>query len=105
MKPREFVGLCWMKNDKETRAPNIIKMVRWSNHVVQWLSTEIVSVKDSLKQRAVVMEKVVSIAKVLFILTEHLDNMNNLNGVKEVLAALQSSSVYRLRKTKEVSFN
>lgn len=62
--PREFVGLSWMKEDKETRAPNIIRMVRWSNHVIQWLVTEIVSLKDNLKQRALMMEKIISIAKV-----------------------------------------
>jgi hypothetical protein len=84
-----------MKDDKESRAPNIIKMVRWSNHVIQWLVTEIVSLKDNLKQRASMVEKIISIAK-------HCNSLNNLNGVKEVLAALQSSSVYRLKKTKEV---
>ncbi|KAJ3302781.1 hypothetical protein HDV03_004598 [Kappamyces sp. JEL0829] len=94
IKPREFVGLSWMKDDKETRAPNIIKMVRWSNHVIQWLVTEIVSQKDNIKQRAVMMEKIITMAK-------HCNALNNLNGVKEILAALQSSAVYRLKKTRE----
>ena len=62
---REFVGLSWMKDDKEVRAPNIIKMVRWSNHVIQWLVTEIVSLKDNLKQRCLMMEKIITIGKVI----------------------------------------
>jgi hypothetical protein len=64
IKPREFVGLSWMKDDKEQKAPNIIKMVRWSNHVIKWLATEIVTQKDSTKSRVLMMEKVISIAKV-----------------------------------------
>jgi hypothetical protein len=94
IRPREFVGLSWMKEDKEIKAPNIIKMVRWSNHVIKWLVTEIVTSKDSLRQRIQVFEKVISIAK-------HCYALNNFNAVKEVLAAIQSSAVYRLRKTKE----
>lgn len=95
IKPREFVGLSWMKDDKEVRAPNIIKMVRWSNHVIQWLVTEIVSLKDNIKARASMMERIITIAK-------HCNTLNNFNGVKEILAALQSSAVYRLKKTREV---
>ena len=94
IKPREFTGLAWMKDHKEVRAPNIIKMVRWSNHVIKWLVTEIVVLKDSLKARAAMMEKIVMMAK-------HCDSLNNFNAVKEIMAALQSSSVGRLKKTKD----
>ncbi|KAJ8329055.1 hypothetical protein O5D80_003008 [Batrachochytrium dendrobatidis] len=95
IKAREFLDLAWMKDDKETRAPNIIRMVRWSNHVVHWLITEIVTIKDNIKLRAAMMEKIIALA-------QQLEKLNNFNGVKEVLAALQSSSVYRLKKTKEL---
>lgn len=83
-----------MKDEKEQLAPNIIKMARWSNHVVQWLVSEILIAKESLKQRVTLYEKVVMIAY-------HLDKMNNFNGVKEVLGALESSPIFRLKKTKE----
>lgn len=53
-----------MKDDKEIRAPNIIRMVRWSNHVIQWLVTEIVTLKDNIKQRAAMMERIIQTAKV-----------------------------------------
>ena len=53
-----------MKDDKETTAPNIIKMVRWSNHVVAWLVSEIVTVKDNVKQRGLIMEKIIQVAMV-----------------------------------------
>ena len=83
-----------MKDDKEVRAPNITKMVRWSNHVIKWLVTEIVSMKDNVKTIAAMMEKIVMMAK-------HCDSLNNFNAVKEIMAALQSSSVGRLKKTKD----
>lgn len=64
IKPREFLDLAWMKDDKEQKAPNIIKMVRWSNHVIHWLVTEIVTIKDNVKQRALMMEKIIAIGQV-----------------------------------------
>ncbi|KAJ3035399.1 hypothetical protein HDV00_003997 [Rhizophlyctis rosea] len=94
VKPREFLGLAWMKDDKETRAPNITRMTRWSNHVIHWVISEVVCVRESTKARAAVFEKFILVA-------QHLERMNNYNGVKEVLAALQSSSLYRLKRTKE----
>jgi hypothetical protein len=94
IKPGEFLNQAWMKADKDIRAPNICTMIRWSNHVTKWVISEIVTVKDSLKSRAAVMERIVMLAM-------HLEKMNNFNGVKEVLAGLLSSSVHRLKKTRE----
>ncbi|KAJ3112506.1 hypothetical protein HDU96_004486 [Phlyctochytrium bullatum] len=83
---REFLDLAWMKEDKEIRAPNVTRMIQWSNHAIHWVVSEIVSVKDSIRARAQVFEKFVLVA-------QHLEKLNNFNGIKEVLAALQSSSV------------
>jgi hypothetical protein len=68
LQPREFLDCAWMKDTKETFAPNIMKMVRWSNHVVAWLVTEVVSNKENLKQRVLVMEKIIQLAMVIKIL-------------------------------------
>ena len=95
IKPREFLDCSWMKENRESLSPNIIRMIRWSNHVVYWLVAEIVRVKDNVKTRALVMDKIIQIAM-------HLERLNNYNGIKEVLGALNSSPIYRLKKTKEV---
>lgn len=55
-----------MKDEKEELAPNFIKMVRWSNHLVGWLVSEIVTVKDNAKQRGAIMEKIIQIAIVTY---------------------------------------
>ncbi|KAI8999981.1 ras guanine nucleotide exchange factor domain-containing protein [Gaertneriomyces semiglobifer] len=91
--PREFLDLKWMKASKENDAPNILRMTRWSNHVVKWVVSEIVGVRDSVKARASVMERVILFAQAL-------EKLQNFNAVKEVLAALSTSAVYRLKKTK-----
>ncbi|KAJ3388692.1 hypothetical protein HDU84_009537 [Entophlyctis sp. JEL0112] len=93
VKPRELLDMAWMKDSKEQKAPNISKMVQWSNHVIQWIATEILSVKESHKARAQVFEKIITLAS-------HLEKLNNFNGLKEVLAAIDSSALYRLKKTK-----
>ncbi|KAJ3321217.1 hypothetical protein HDU76_000130 [Blyttiomyces sp. JEL0837] len=94
LKGREFLEMAWMKDDKYERSPYIIRMIQWSNHIVNWLVTEIVSVKDVTKLRVTTFERIITVA-------QQLEKLNNFNGIKEVLAALQSSSVYRLKKTKE----
>ena len=94
IRPTEFTDQGWLKADKETRAPNICRMTAWSNHVTRWIVSEIVSVKDDMKKRALVIERVIMLA-------QHLEKLNNFNGVKEVLAGLQSSAVWRLKKTRE----
>ncbi len=63
--------------------------------MINWLISEIVSVKESHKARAQLIEKII-------LLGQALEKLNNYNGVKEIQAAMQSSSVYRLKKTKEV---
>jgi hypothetical protein len=57
-----------MKDTKETLAPNIIKIARWSNHVVGWLISEVVTNKEHFKQRVLVMEKIIQLAMVIKIL-------------------------------------
>ncbi|KAJ1546097.1 hypothetical protein HK405_007407, partial [Cladochytrium tenue] len=99
VKGREFVGLAWTKEDKAERAPNLLRMNQWSNHVVHWLISELVAVRDTggsggVRLRAQVLERVI-------VFGQCLDKLNNLNGVKEVTAALQSSCVFRLKKTRE----
>lgn len=94
IKPTEFMDQAWMKDDREVRAPNICNMTKWSNHITRWTVTEIVTVKDSVKNRAMIFERFIMLA-------QHLEKMNNFNGVKEVLAGLQSSAVHRLKRTRE----
>lgn len=84
-----------MKADKEQRAPNICRMTRWTNHVTRWIVTEIVTVKESARARALVVERMVQIA-------EHCEKLKNFNGCKELMAGLQSSAVFRLKRTREV---
>ncbi|RKP01474.1 hypothetical protein CXG81DRAFT_11930 [Caulochytrium protostelioides] len=98
VQPREFLNLAWMKPDKEERAPNLLRMTKWSNHVVHWLVSEIVAVRDGHKARAAVFERIVHLA-------QHLCKLHNYNGAKEVMAALQTAAVYRLKKTKEAVAN
>ncbi|KAG5461544.1 MAG: hypothetical protein BJ554DRAFT_6241, partial [Olpidium bornovanus] len=82
--PFEFLGQAWTKEDRQVRAPNICRMAKWANHVVHWVVTEIVSVKE-LKGRISIYERFINLAS-------HLNELNNFNGVKEILAALQSSA-------------
>ncbi len=70
---RELLDLAWMKPDKEAKAPNLLRMTKWSNHVVNWMISEIVMVKDSAKARALIMEKAILIAQVLKIVLDFLE--------------------------------
>lgn len=94
LKSHEFLDVAWMKEDKRKRASNICRFTDWSNHVIKWIITEVVTVRQDVKARAAVFERCVAIAS-------SLHELKNFNGLKEVLAALDSSPIFRLKKTRE----
>ena len=60
---REFLELNWMKSDKEERAPTIVKLTRWTNHVAFWIVREILSFSN-LKQRSQALEACITVVQV-----------------------------------------
>jgi len=73
-------------------------MTSWSTKITKWVIGEIVSIQDSVRARAIVLEKFIAIA-------QHLERMNNYNGIMEILAAFQSSAVHRLKKSMQAVGN
>jgi len=114
--PCECLRQRWTGKDKATLAPNIIALIDRFNKVSRWCCSEIVREKD-LKSRAVVLNRFILIASVR---KNHLSyassslkrvhdfapgavqqcrELNNFNGVMEVMAGLQNAAAYRLKKT------
>ncbi|CAB4031438.1 ras-specific guanine nucleotide-releasing factor 1-like [Paramuricea clavata] len=89
----EFLNLSWMKTDKEIKAPNILKVSQRFNEVSRLVASEILS-RSTASSRAAAIEKWVVVADVC----RHLCNFN---AVLEIVSALMSSSVFRLKKTWE----
>jgi len=88
---KECLGTCWNKPNKEIKAPNISAMIFRFNLVSGWVATEIVK-RDQIKDRIVLIKLFIKIAK-------NLNEMNNFNGLMEIMSGLCSSSVVRLKKT------
>ncbi|RKP20339.1 ras GEF [Rozella allomycis CSF55] len=78
IKPYEFLNLAWMKDDRDVKSPNIMAMTRFSNHIVNWVITEIVTIKENLKLRAAAFEKFIQVAQTLSAkLLKTYDDLNN----------------------------
>lgn len=91
IKPWECINQAWMKPDKDSKAPNIIKMINRFNDVSRWVASEICKTVD-LKDRINVMQKMIEIA-------DFCKSLNNLNAMMEIISGLNSSSVFRLKIT------
>jgi hypothetical protein len=63
MDVREFLELNWMKSDKEEKAPTILKLTRWTNHVAFWIVSEILSFSN-VKLRSQALEACIMIIQV-----------------------------------------
>lgn len=88
---RELLNQVWMKDGKEERAPHVMLVTRRFNEVSKLVVSEIVS-RAGLTERAACVEKWIAVADICRCL-------QNYNGVLQVCAALESSSVHRLRAT------
>eukprot|EP00033_Pygsuia_biforma_P002827 GCRY01003121.1.p2 GENE.GCRY01003121.1~~GCRY01003121.1.p2 ORF type:complete len:338 (+),score=95.57 GCRY01003121.1:1596-2609(+) len=92
VKASEFVGMSWTSPFKDEAAPNIMKMISHFNKVSSWVTYEVVKQIDNLKARAAAINYFLKLAK-------ECRRLGNFNGVMEILAGLQSSSVLRLKKS------
>jgi len=89
----ELYHLAWKSDDKLKVAPNVCKLVERFNTVSYWVATEIV-MQSSLKDRVTILKKFISVA-------ENLRDMNNFNGVMEIIAGINMWAVTRLKNTWE----
>jgi len=92
----EFLHLNWKcENQKQRKklAPHIVKLVERFNLVSYWVATEIV-MQTEAKPREKTVRKFISVA-------EHLRELNNFNGVMEIIGGLNLWPVQRLKQTWE----
>ncbi|KAJ5073248.1 guanine nucleotide exchange factor [Anaeramoeba ignava] len=94
IQPKECLGEGWLKPDKETRAPNIIKMTEMFNKIGVWIAGEIVA-PEKPKSRAAMISYFIKFS-------QKCNELNNFNSIQEVIAGLTNSAVHRLKKTWEL---
>ncbi|EDV26851.1 uncharacterized protein TRIADDRAFT_22773 [Trichoplax adhaerens] len=89
----ELLQKSWMKGDRDTKAPNVLRAIHYFNHTSRLVATEILN-RSQPAARAAVIEKWAQIAN-------NCRCMNNFNTVMAIVAALTNSSIHRLKKTWE----
>ena len=89
--PKECLGQAWNKKNKEERAPNIVELTKRFNQVSNWVATEILR-EEKLAARAKVLKRFIKVAAAC-------REIASFNAVQEIVAALNSASVYRLKLT------
>ena len=91
----DFEHKRWEKKEKSSET--LQDLISLTNRHILWVATEILS-HDNEKKRASCIEKFISIGI-------HFKEINNWNGVMEIVSALNSSSITRLKQSWKVKRN
>jgi hypothetical protein len=91
VKETELINKSFSKANRETLAPNIYQLTEWFNRISNFVASRILMESD-LENRKTIMEFTINWAYEML-------RLNNFNGVFEICGALQSSAIFRLKKT------
>ncbi|KNC46431.1 cell division control protein [Thecamonas trahens ATCC 50062] len=87
----ECLGQMWTKKKDASVAPNVKRLINQFNIISQFVASTIMA-RDSIEDRASELAHFIDVAAAC-------RQLNNFNGVMEILAGLQFSEVYRLQMT------
>ncbi|KAL0993017.1 hypothetical protein UPYG_G00102230 [Umbra pygmaea] len=91
--PFQCLGSVWSQRDKENLSPTVSATIAQFNAVTNRVITSLLCCSTSSQsQRAGVIERWISVA-------QECRQLKNFSSLRAILSALQSSAVYRLRKT------
>ena len=91
VKPSELIGCAWQKENKDSVSPNLLRLVGYTNKLIQWYKRNILEAEN-------LQERVATVARILEMMVIFME-LNNFNGVLEVAAAMTSAPIFRLKHT------